>query len=145
MEDARSPFVIYVEAIDGIGQTFNKILDDKDVVYTITVGCYHRGEFQHIVDDDDVILNGVGALDETTTGTPVISAGNETDGIRTGDVIVRLGDTPITSYTDYVNVLQTYEVGDKITAAVMRKSQLQYVELEYVMTARSSGIIFEED
>ena len=53
MEDARSPFVIYVEAIDGIGQTFNKILDDKDVVYTITVGCYHRGEFQHIVDDDD--------------------------------------------------------------------------------------------
>ena len=66
-------------------------------------------------------------------------------GIRTGDVIVRLGDTPITSYTDYVNVLQTYEVGDKITAAVMRKSQLQYVELEYVMTARSSGIIFEED
>ena len=66
-------------------------------------------------------------------------------GIRTGDVIVRLGDTPITSYTDYVNVLQTYEVGDKVTAAVMRRSQQQYVELEYVMTARSSGIIFEDN
>jgi serine protease Do len=66
-------------------------------------------------------------------------------GIRTGDVIVRLGDTPITSYTDYVNVLQTYEVGDKVTAAVMRRSQQQYVELEYIMTARSSGIIFEDN
>ncbi len=64
-------------------------------------------------------------------------------GIRTGDVIVRLGDTPITSYTDYVNALQTFNVGDKITAAVMRKSQQQYVEIEYVMTARSSGEIYD--
>ena len=66
-------------------------------------------------------------------------------GIRTGDVIVRLGDIPISNYTDYVNALQTFDVGEKITAAVMRKSQQQYVELEYIMTARASGIIVEED
>ena len=64
-------------------------------------------------------------------------------GIRTGDVIVRLGDTQITNYSDYVTALQTYNVGDKITAVVMRKSQSEYVELEYIMTARSSGIIYE--
>ena len=64
-------------------------------------------------------------------------------GIRTGDVIVRLGDTPVTSYTDYVNTLQSLNVGDKVTAAVMRKSQQQYVELEYIMTIRSSGEIYE--
>lgn len=66
-------------------------------------------------------------------------------GIRTGDVIVRLGDIPITNYSDYVNALQTFNVGDKITAAVMRKSQQQYVELEYIMTARASGQIIEDD
>lgn len=64
-------------------------------------------------------------------------------GIRTGDVIVRLGDTQITNYSDYITALQTYDVGDKITAVVMRKSQQEYVELEYIMTARSSGIIYE--
>ena len=65
-------------------------------------------------------------------------------GIRTGDVIVRLGDTPISSYSEYVAALQEYNVGDKITAAVMRQSQQQYVELEYIMTARGSGVIYEE-
>ena len=64
-------------------------------------------------------------------------------GIRTGDVIVKLGDTQITNYSDYVTTLQTYNVGDKVTAVVMRKSQQEYVELEYIMTARSSGDIYE--
>jgi S1-C subfamily serine protease len=64
-------------------------------------------------------------------------------GIRTGDVIVRLGDTQITNYSDYITALQKYEVGDKVTAVVMRKSQQEYVELEYIMTARSSGTIYE--
>ncbi len=64
-------------------------------------------------------------------------------GIRTGDIIVRLGDTPITNYSDYVTALQNYHVGDKITTAVMRKSQQQYVEIEYVVTAGSSGEIYE--
>lgn len=64
-------------------------------------------------------------------------------GIRTGDVIVRLGDTPISNYAEYISALQSYNVGDRITAAVMRKSQQQYVELEYIMTARSSGIVYE--
>ena len=64
-------------------------------------------------------------------------------GIRTGDVIVRLGDTTITSYSDYVNALQTFNVGDKITVAVMRKSQQQYVEIEYTITASSSGEIYD--
>ena len=66
-------------------------------------------------------------------------------GIRTGDVIVRLGDIPISNYADYVSALQTFDVGDKVTAAVMRKSQQQYVELEYIMTARASGQIIEDD
>ncbi|MCR4791865.1 MAG: S1C family serine protease [Lachnospiraceae bacterium] len=66
-------------------------------------------------------------------------------GIRTGDVIVRLGDIPISNYLDYVNALQTFNVGDKITAAVMRQSQQQYVELEYIMTARASGVIYEDE
>ncbi|MBO4910994.1 MAG: serine protease [Lachnospiraceae bacterium] len=64
-------------------------------------------------------------------------------GIRTGDVIIRLGDTQITNFSDYITALQTYNVGDKVTAVVMRKSQQEYVELEYIMTARSSGTIYE--
>ena len=56
-----------------------------------------------------------------------------------------MGDIPISNYADYVSALQTFDVGDKVTAAVMRKSQQQYVELEYIMTARASGQIIEDD
>ena len=91
VEDPRAPFVVDVKCVDRIGQSFDKILDDKDVVDAIAVGSDYRGESQHIVDDDDIVLNGVDALDQSTAGASVIGTCDETDGIAACQVFAFIG------------------------------------------------------
>ena len=127
--------LIWAYGISELKNRIGSMAIGKSGVYLGVIGTYVTNEANSMLG----VPYGAYVL-RTEMDSPAMLAG-----IRTGDVIVRLGDTPVSSYTDYVNILQTYEVGDRITVAVMRKSQQQYVELEYVMTSRSSGIIYEDN
>ena len=94
MEDSRAPFVVDIELVDGVGKTFNKVGDNETVVNAVAVGCYHVGELEVVVDEEDGVLYRVGALEESAARTVVVRAGNQTDGVVTRDVLT-VGDRPL--------------------------------------------------
>ena len=125
--------LIWAYGISELKSRFAAMANGDPTIYLGIIGTYVTSE----ANSELGVPYGAYVL-RTDMDSPAMLAG-----IRTGDVIVRLGDIQITNYSDYVTALQTYNVGDKITAVVMRKSQQEYVELEYIMTARSSGTIYE--
>jgi len=126
---------IWAYGISELKNRISSMASGKSSIYIGIIGTYVTNE----ANSELGVPYGAYVL-RTEMDSPAMLAG-----IRTGDVIVRLDDTPITNYSDYVTALQSYNVGDKVTAAVMRKSQQEYVELQYIMTARASGIIYEEN
>ena len=127
--------LIWAYGISELKSRISRMAEGSPAVYLGVIGTYVTPE----ANSELGVPFGAYVL-RTDMDSPAMLAG-----IRTGDVIVRIGDTQISTYTDYVQALQALEVGEKITAAVMRKSPQGYVELEYVMTAGSSGIIYEEN
>ncbi|HIU67222.1 MAG TPA: PDZ domain-containing protein, partial [Candidatus Caccomorpha excrementavium] len=63
------------------------------------------------------IENGI-YVNEVEAGSPALQAG-----IMSGDMIVRIGNTPITSMTTFYNTISTYNVRDSVQVLVRRQSQ----------------------
>ena len=63
------------------------------------------------------IENGI-YVNEVEAGSPALRAG-----IMSGDMIVRIGNTPITSMTTFYNTISTYSVRDSVQVLVRRQSQ----------------------
>ena len=55
-------------------------------------------------------------------------------GIMTGDVIVAMSESSISSFSDYVSALQNRNVGEEVVLKVMRLSQETYREMEITVT-----------
>ena len=94
MEDARTPFVVDVECIDGVGKTFDKVEDYEAVVDAIAIGRYYGRELEHVVDDDDGVFHGVTANDIQSAEAFFIVASDESNGIVSGYVAATLGCIP---------------------------------------------------
>ena len=62
--DADTPLVVDIEAVDGIAETVDKILDDKAIIDAIAIGRHHIGELQEVVDDKNVVGSSIGANDD---------------------------------------------------------------------------------
>ncbi len=58
-------------------------------------------------------------------------------GVQVGDVIVAMNDQKISTFIEYVNVLQNTKPGDTVTLTVQRKSQEEYVPIDLEMTVVS--------
>ncbi len=60
-------------------------------------------------------------------------------GVQVGDVIVAMNDQKISTFIEYVNVLQNIKPGETITLTIQRKSQDEYVpiDIELTVMARS--------
>ncbi len=60
-------------------------------------------------------------------------------GVQVGDVIVAMNDQKISTFIEYVNVLQNIKPGETVTLTIQRKSQDEYVpiDIELTVMARS--------
>lgn len=101
MEHTGTPFVVNVESVDGVGKSFHKVFDDKAVVDAVAVGSDNGGEFELVVDDDNGVLDGVGALDEPSAGTAVVGTCNEPHGVGTRDVVFGTLGSPFESWAGF--------------------------------------------
>lgn len=52
-----------------------------------------------------------------------------TAGIQSGDVLVRINSTRLTSQADYINALSNIEPGSEVTLAIMREGREGFIEL----------------
>ena len=50
-----------------------------------------------------------------------------------GDILVRVGDNPVQTLSDYMSVLSTYEKDQDVKLTVMRKGREGYKEIEYIV------------
>ena len=72
----------------------------------------------------DFAFQGKGVrLDGTVPGSPAEKAG-----LRQGDVITNLADTPVNSLRDLSAVLKSLSPGDKVTVVILREGREQKVE-----------------
>ncbi len=55
-------------------------------------------------------------------------------GIQSGDVVVGVGNTAVTSFSDYFNAVMNLESGDTIKVKIMRQFQSEYKEMEFNIT-----------
>ncbi len=56
------------------------------------------------------------------------------EGIQSGDVIIKIGTTNITSFTDYKSNMSKRQPGDIAMITVMRRGRNGYTELNYEIT-----------
>jgi S1-C subfamily serine protease len=61
----------------------------------------------------------------TNPGQPAQNAG-----LKSGDIIVALGDTPLEDIYGYMGALNTLEVGQKTTITIIRDGVEQTLELQ---------------
>ena len=57
-------------------------------------------------------------LDGVTDGKPAQAAG-----VKQGDILLQVGETPVNSVMDYMKSLGTFKVGDSTTIKVKRGDQ----------------------
>lgn len=75
----------------------------------------------------DYAFEGTGMrLDGVTDGKPAAKAG-----LQQGDIITRLGDTPISSVKEYMGVLSQYNKGDETTVSFTRKGELMTATVRF--------------
>lgn len=55
-------------------------------------------------------------------------------GIQPGDIVISVGNTPISKYGDYFNAVMNLENGDTIKVKIMRQFQSEYKEMEFNIT-----------
>ena len=72
VEDAGTPLVVDVEAVDGVAKTINEVLDDEAVIDAVTVGGHHIGELEEVIDEKNVVGCGVEAVDHIARGGEVV-------------------------------------------------------------------------
>ncbi|MBO5198347.1 MAG: serine protease [Lachnospiraceae bacterium] len=75
------------------------------------------------------ILENVGVtsgiyVNEVESGSPALEAG-----VKSGDIIVKVKDAPISSMTAFYNVISNYSAGDTIEITVYRQSQGTFKEV----------------
>ncbi len=51
-------------------------------------------------------------------------------GIQKGDIVTRIDDYEIMSYSDYISVLNQQRIGNTLSIVVLRKSQTGYSEIK---------------
>ncbi|MGI9191577.1 MAG: PDZ domain-containing protein, partial [Chitinophagaceae bacterium] len=75
----------------------------------------------------DYAFEGQGMrLDGVTDAKPAAKAG-----LQQGDIIVRLGDTPITSVKEYMGVLSQFNKGDQTTVTFIRNGETLTASLTF--------------
>lgn len=75
----------------------------------------------------DYTFNGNGVkVDGVSEGRPAEKAG-----LKTGDVVVQLGDYPVTSIENYMNALNKFKKGDKTTVKVKRAESTVDAEVTF--------------
>lgn len=67
-----------------------------------------------------------GYITEVEMDSPAMMAG-----IKQGDVIIALGERPISSFADYANALIQMNAGGSVKIRVLRQSQNEYKEVEF--------------
>jgi S1-C subfamily serine protease len=79
----------------------------------------------------------------TTEGLLVVRApGDSLLGLRSGDVILRIGGRVPSSPSHAVRILSSYEAGDEIRIEVMRNKR--QMEVKAIVPERERGMFWEE-
>ncbi len=73
---------------------------------------------------EDAPKEGGAKLTEVVAGSPADKAG-----LKTGDVIVGLGDKPVKNYADITTLSKGRKVGDKVKVKILREGKPQEVEV----------------
>ena len=58
-------------------------------------------------------------------------------GIQKGDILIRVGDKEINSAADYMNAIRGYSANWEITITVLRSTQEEYEEMEFVVALQA--------
>ncbi len=75
----------------------------------------------------DYTFSGAGVrADGVTDGRPAQKAG-----LKTGDVIIQLGDNPVSSVENYMQVLSKFKKGDKTKVKYKRANETKEAEIEF--------------
>jgi S1-C subfamily serine protease len=51
-------------------------------------------------------------------------------GLKTGDIIIKIGDSTISSPDDLVNTIQSHKIGDKVSFSILRHNEKKTIEVK---------------
>ena len=83
----RTPLVVDVELVDGVGKAFDEVADDKFVVHTVAIRRHHVREDKVVVDEEDSVLDGIGTLHQMAARSVVVGANQQTRGVAARNVL----------------------------------------------------------
>lgn len=106
-----------------------------------------RAKIEKMINGEEIAYLGVTGLDVTSDahlrlGVPYGAYVRKTEmdspamlaGIRSGDVITKIGTTIVSSYGEYIDALLNYQPGDYVEIVIMRQNQTDYTQLELRVT-----------
>ena len=116
--------LIRAYGISDLKTKIEKLSNGQDIAYLGIIG----------TDVTDVAAEELGVPKGAYIREVIVDSPAMQEGIQNGDVIIKIGTTEITSFTDFKETMLKCQPGDLMMVTIKRLGKEEYVELSYEVT-----------